>query len=212
MNKKYWGRKVIDEKVKERNKSWKWIYFFLCRCKCWTIKKVRKCHIVSWRSVCCWCDRSGVSNASKRNKRTHWLSRSREYGIYCWARNRCNNKKLINYRRYWWRWIKILWNSFEDFHKDMWESYADHVKKHWEKNTTLDRIDNNWHYCKENCRRATYKQQWDNRDDNIKITYLGKKYESLTNFCLEWWLDYRNTSYKRRELWLTIDEIMKHKN
>jgi hypothetical protein len=41
----------------------------------------------------------------------------------------------------------------------MWESYEIHVKEYWEKNTTIDRINPNLNYCKENCRWATWKEQ-----------------------------------------------------
>lgn len=60
----------------------------------------------------------------------------------------------------------------------MYESYLDHVAKFWEKETTIDRIDPSWDYCKENCRRATIKEQWYNKRTTIKAVINGKEMNS----------------------------------
>ena len=75
-------------------------------------------------------------------------------------KHRCNNPKAKYYHRYWWRWIKCLRNTFEDFYNDMYESYIGHVNEYglWMKYTQIDRIDNDWNYCKENCRWVTAKE------------------------------------------------------
>lgn len=55
--------------------------------------------------------------------------------------------------------IKVEWETFEDFFNDMGKSYLSHAKKHGERNTTIDRIDSDGHYSKQNCRWATYAVQ-----------------------------------------------------
>ena len=93
-------------------------------------------------------------------KRTvNWESRTRFYNIWKWIKWRCYNWKTHHYELYWWRWIKCLWNTYFEFKRDMYESYVKHCSEFWEKNTTIDRIDNNKDYCKENCKRATYTEQ-----------------------------------------------------
>lgn len=80
--------------------------------------------------------------------------------IWTWILWRCNSPKDRGYCRYGARWIKCLWNSFEEFYNDMVDSYIEHWEKYWfnKKWTQLDRINNDWDYCKENCRRVTAKE------------------------------------------------------
>lgn len=77
------------------------------------------------------------------------------------------------------RWIRCLWNCFEEFRDDMYESYLKHVEEFWEKDTTIDRIDVDWNYCKENCRRATYKQQSETNSKTHYLLYNWKIYNML---------------------------------
>lgn len=87
------------------------------------------------------------------------------YIKYIAMRERCVNKLHPAYKRYWLRGIKCLWNNVEEFILDMWNTYSEWL--------TIDRIDINWDYCKENCRRITQKEQCNNRRSNRNITYNG---------------------------------------
>ena len=152
----------------------------------------------------------------KRTRVTHWMTNTRIYNIYRWIISRCNIPSMTNYEIYWWRWIKCLWKTFEEFYEDMWESYYKHVEKYWEKNTTIDRINVNWHYCKENCRWATIKEQWNNTRLNIKVVYKWKEYPSLQLLCEDLWLKYP-TIYKRaflegQDIIEAIDDIINKRN
>ena len=106
--------------------------------------------------------------------RTHGMTGTRFNHCYKGLSQRCTNKNLPCYKRYGGRGIKNLWNSFEEFRDDMYESYIKHVEEFGEKETTLDRIDVNGDYCKENCRWTTYKEQANNTRQNRKITFNGK--------------------------------------
>lgn len=101
-----------------------------------------------------------------RKLENHNLSFSRPYKIWAAMKARCNDKQNHNYGK---RGITFdpTWNSFLAFWEDMKKGYSDVL--------TLDRIDNNGNYCKENCRWATYKEQANNRRNNLIIFFKGKK-------------------------------------
>jgi hypothetical protein len=81
------------------------------------------------------------------------------YRRYSAMKYRCENKNDSSYSFYGGRGIKNKWKTFKDFKEDMIISFLEHVKKYGLQNTTLDRINSNKNYCKDNCRWATRKIQ-----------------------------------------------------
>lgn len=86
----------------------------------------------------------------------------------------------------------------------MWESYEKHLLKFWIKNTTIDRINNGWNYCKENCRWATMSEQNINRDKFVQKW-------SLLNKCNELWLNYKKVQQRINKLWWTEEKALQLK-
>lgn len=146
-------------------------------------------------------------NPNKDNRYRHWLSKSMIYKKYKRAESRCkpNHRK---HKDYYDRWIRFLRNNFEEFYNDMNESYEEHCRKFWPENTTLDRIDNNWHYCKENCRRATQKEQSRNRRPCVKVMFEWKEYPTIIEFCEITWQNPSTISTRINRDWMTIEEAI----
>lgn len=145
--------------------------YFICKCDCGEIVEVQGKLIKSGNTKSCGCFKK---DQQKILPVTHGMAGTRFYKIYKKIKERCDNSNFELYHRYGGRGIKCLWNKFEDFRDDMHSSYLEHVKGFGEKQTTIDRINNDGNYYKENCRWATYREQGENRSDNRMILYKGK--------------------------------------
>ena len=137
--------------------------------------------------------------------KTHKMSNTKFYGVYKTIKSRCNNRCVASYRNYGARGIKFLWDSFEHFYDDMYASYLKHLESH--RTTTLERINNNESYSKENCRWATRKEQSINKRTNDNYTIDG-----ITKCRAEWARYYGLTPQRvsariNRDKW-TIEEAL----
>lgn len=115
----------------------------------------------------------------------------RAYASWLCMRNRCLNPKDKDYPNYTKRHISICseWGSFIAFIEDMGERPTD---------LTLDRIDNNKGYSKENCRWLDRLGQCRNISRNRHIIYLGR------SLCLVEWSE--ETGLKRSTIAKRIDK------
>ena len=105
------------------------------------------------------------------------ISRHKFYQVWKNINQRCNNPKNKWFIDYWARGIKVEWNSFEEFKNDLYESYVEHIKEYGEKETTIDRIDYNGNYCKENCRWATNIEQANNTRKNVGVPVKSQYFQ-----------------------------------
>lgn len=80
---------------------------------------------------------------------------------------RCNDPKHTSYSNYGGKGIEVCdeWKSFERFLDDMGQR---------PEGKTLDRIENDKVYSKDNCRWMSMHEQANNRDNNVRLNYQGK--------------------------------------
>ena len=169
----------------------------LVECECGVIKEVVYFCLKNGNTKSCGClkkERRGKLNLLYK----HGMKGTRFYGIWNNMKKRCSNKNSINYKDYGGRGITICkeWLEFEDFKNDMYESYLKHCDKFTEKNTSIDRTNNDLGYNKQNCCWSDRKKQNNNKRNNILITYKNKTQN------IKQWAEYLNINYKA--LWARI--------
>lgn len=130
-----------------RGRNWK------CLCDCGNIQYSTTSRLVNERTRSCGCLRR---EQLARLSRTHGMSESRAYHIWCGMWTRCTNAATKDWKNYGGRGISVCsrWEHFENFLLDMGEPPDA---------TSIDRIDNDGNYEPTNCRWATAKQQQSNR-------------------------------------------------
>ena len=152
------GLLLVESRTLNSGKKVNW----LCSCDCGKKIIVLGDNLKSKNTKSCGClfNKHGHSWTNKKPTKTYnaWVS----------LKGRCLNPKDVNWKNYGGRGIKIedsRWLKFENFLVDMGEC---------PKGMQIDRINNSYGYCKENCHYVTPKQNSRNRRNNYIVTFNGK--------------------------------------
>lgn len=139
---------------------------WVCVCDCGTARRVNASALLAGTSRSCGC----LSEELKTERATHGHTRgghSPTFSVWRSMHARCSNPKHPSYQNYGGRGVKVCesWKAFEAFLDDMGAR---------PEGMTLDRIDNDGSYCKENCRWISMKENSNNRRNNRLLTLHGK--------------------------------------
>lgn len=195
------GRLQVIRKA-DHGKTW-WV----CKCDCGNTVELVACRFFQYKSCGCL-EKENRKNLSLHTK-THGMTETRLYGIWCGIKDRCFNPNIEHYDRYGGRGIKVCdeWrHSFESFRN--WAISAGYDETKTGKEQSIDRIDVNGDYCPENCRWVSMKEQVRNRSDTIYIeTENGKV--PVRAFCEQHGITYEHFVLRHLERGFTIDELLR---
>lgn len=129
------------------------------------------------------------SCAQKLVKSKEFVEVKRERHIYLRMLERCERVSSKGYRYYGSRGIKVS----EDWKKSFWKFFSDMGK--CPIGYSIERVDNDGDYCKENCKWIPRRFQTRNRTTSHRITISGET-KILTDWVKEYGITYR-TFYSR---------------
>lgn len=195
------GRITILRRDSDANKGRP---IWVALCDCGKIMKTRGHHIFSGRSVSCGCYQKDMM----KERATHGMTRQgrkkpRSYTVWAAMKDRCLNPNNHAWEDYGGRGITVCaeWLDYISFSYDMGEP---------PEGMTLDRIDNNEGYSKENCRWSTYTQQANNRrqkKNTVQIKWADK-YKTIPELVEETGVGY-TTIWNWIKSGCDYDEIIK---
>jgi hypothetical protein len=147
--------------------------YLVCSCECGNFYKGCIHMITKGKTKSCGCWKVVADSLPK----SHGLSNTRIYNIWCGLIARTTNPNEQCYENYGGRGIKVCdrWKSFENFYEDMFSTYSEEL--------SIDRIDVNLGYSKENCRWVTMSVQGHNKRKLPKCLsdYIGVTFDDKTS-------------------------------
>lgn len=188
------GRLTVIEECKERDKHRH--ILFKCVCDCGNYVNVLGTELRNGRTKSCGCLQK---EKAKEANTKHGKRNTRLYRIYYAMINRCYRINNANYINYGGRGIVVC-----DEWKHNFEAFYNWAINNYKEGLTIDRIDHDGNYEPDNCKWITYKEQNNNKRNNIKITYNGKT-QTLKQWADELRVNYSTLKSRHRNKWSVKD-------
>lgn len=200
-NQKFGRLTIIREIEPKIGNDGKKVRYVECLCECGKICHVRFHALKRGRVKSCGCL---SSETTIKYFTKHGLANKHPlYAVWKGIKGRCTNPKSHAYKDYGGRGINICdeWIcNFETFFNWC-------LSNGWEQGLTIDRIDNNKGYYPDNCRFVNIITQARNKRNNREITYKGKTWHSVAQFCSDMKLTYRRF-YQRIKRGMSVEKAV----
>lgn len=196
---KVFGKLTVLKRGENRvEPSGKTKVYWLCECECGVEKEYEGSSLREGTSKSCGCVKRKLA---KNINLSHNMSKSKEYKAWAKMKERCYNPNTERYLIYGGRGITVCdeWkNSFEKFYEDMGDKPS---PQH-----SIDRINVDGNYEKDNCRWATEKEQALNKRNTLYVEYKNEN-KPLSELCKNYDLNYKSV-WKQHEKGFTFEEIL----
>lgn len=153
------GRLLILERTGWRTYGRRVQPIWKCVCECGKESRVTQSNLTTRHTRSCGCLEKENLDRIMRQRVKHGDARagkqSHLYIVWCGMKQRCEDRNAPRFEDWGGRGIKVLWKCYEDFKRDMGPSYKPGLE--------IERVNNDGHYCKENCAWVTDKEQSNNR-------------------------------------------------
>lgn len=167
-----------------------------CKCDCGKKSNVLLDNLLRQNTESCGCLKK-ISYSI-----THRMCGTSEYNSWAAMKGRCYNKNNLNYKKYYGsKGIKVCkkWLKFENFYKDMGPKPS---LKH-----SLERINYNLGYFKNNCKWGTYIEQGNNKK-SVKLLQYKKIKLSLAGWSRITGLNYKILWYRLNKAKWNIEKTL----
>jgi len=147
------------------HKSDKGLYYWNCKCDCGNETKVATGTLNYGKTKSCGCY---IRDKNKLSEPSH--TKTSEYKCWSGIITRCTNPNCMSYKNYGGRGIKVCdeWFDYKNFIRDM--------GKKPDSSYTIERIDVNGGYNKENCKWLKMSEQAKNKRNTLKVNIDGVEY------------------------------------